>query len=350
VTIGRPVASLATGRDGGGGLPTNPSALLGSGSLDLAQAGVHRLVVDLGVGTAHDRVDLVLSHLSPLAETAAGTPLQVGLALEGDPVAVLATEVLRNDDAPGGRHLVALAPSHRLSRLHLGRSYLQQTVADVVNDLLGEAEVDAGEIDAPWSLPSYHVESRRPAWDNLHRLAALFGAEITSDAEGAVCFAPAPGASTGGLGGLASAAASVAGALGLGEQGGLRRGANVLAWVAGERGAAPDPTPAVAPLGAASPYGAPRGHHLLKASDGERAPTIVSPSLRDSDGASSAATALSAAAERRRTGGRLVVVGDPTLRAACDISVDGDRWHVRSVRHVVDGGGYRCDLLVEGAA
>jgi hypothetical protein len=348
------VASLATGSAGGGGLPTNPSALLASGSLDLAQAGVHRLVVDLGVGTGHDRLDLVLSHLSPLAETAAGTPLQVGLALEGDPVAVLATEVLRNDDAPGGRHLVALAPSHRLSRLHLGRSYLQQTVADVVQDLLGEAEVDAGEIDAPWSLPSYHVDSRRPAWDNLHRLAALFGAEITSDAEGALCFTPAPGASTGGpgggLGALASAASSVAGALGLGGEGGLRRGANVLAWVAGERSEAPDPTPAVAPLGAASPYGAPRGHHLLKASDGERAPTIVSPSLRDSDGASSAATALSAAAERRRMGGRLVVVGDPTLRAAADVTVDGDSWHVRSVRHLVDDGGYRCELIVEGAA
>jgi hypothetical protein len=354
MAIYRPVATLATESSGGDPMAA-ATALLGAGDLDLPQAGVHRLVVDLGTGPGHDRVDLFLSHLSPLAATEPATELRVALANAGDPVDVLAADVLRVDQTPTGVHVVALAPSHRLSDLRIARTYVQQTVADVVEDLLAEAEVAAGSVDAGQSLAQYHLDGRRSAWDSIHALARLFGAEITSGADGSLSFVPAPGASAGGalggLGGLAGAAAGVAGdLLGLGG-GGLRRGANLLGWATGPRRAEALPVPGVAPLGAASSLGASRGHHVLKEPDDGSSATLVIASLRDTDGADGAAQALTARATRTRTGGRLVVVGDPTLRAGTDVDVDDETWHVRRVQHCMDAvSGYVCELTVEGTA
>jgi len=351
MSIQRPTASFVTD-SGGAGLvgSVNP---FGGGALDLASAGVHLLVIDLGVGRAHDRLELTVSHLSPLADVSPGTRMQVGLSASGDAEDVLAVDIMSLQDTPQWRRLVGLAPSHSLDDLFLSRTYVQQSVADVVEDLLAEAEVDAGPIDAGRQLAHFHVDGKRSAWQNLHLLAELFGSQISSEADGALSFKPAPGADAGGLGGAlgaaASAAGAAAGALGLGGDDGLRRGANVLTWAVGDLRPQPATMPEVAALGAASPFGAPRGHHLLKEPEGGSIQTLVKPSLRDADSAGAAAQALSAAASRSRRGGRFSVLGDPILRAGAEVTVDDETWHLRSVRHRVDSvDGYVCHLRVEG--
>ena len=349
MTLARPRARFVAG-GGGDGLAAAASSVTGGGDLDLLSGGVERLVVDLDVGRGHDRAEIVVSHLSSLADTEPGSELRVAIGLDGDPVDVLQVDIVAVEDRPGSRRIVGLSPTHRLDALLLARSYVQQTVADIVQDVLAEAGVDAGSVDGSRTMAQYHLDGRRSAWCSLHVLAELFGAEITTDADGSVSFTPAPGASSGGLGVTPGVVAGAAAALGLGGAGGLRRGANVACWRSSDRGDAL-PVPFVAPLGAASPFGAQRGHHVLKAGDGETGPTIVSPSLRDTDGSQGASQALRAQADRRRRGGRFVVVGDPTLRAGAVTTVDDDSLHVLAVRHRIDPvRGYLCELTVEATS
>lgn len=348
MSLMRPVATLAV--DGvGGGLGAGPATLAG-GALDLREAGVITLDVRLDTGTGHDRFEALVSHLSPIAETEPGTTVQVALAAHGDPVDVLGVEILGVDDRPDGIHLTGFAPSHRLSGIWLSRTFVRQSVADVVNDLLSEGDVEAGTIDGGLALEQYHVDGRRSAWETVHQLAQLVGAEVTSDDDGALSFRPAPGADSGGLGGaLAGAASSVASALGVAGNGGLRRGANLLAWESGARRAEPTATIAVAPLGAASTVGTTGAHHLLKQPEAGGAQEFVAPAIRTADGASTASTARRACAARRRRGGRFATPGDPTQRPGDDIDVDGDTWHVVAVHHRIDAlNGFVTESIVEG--
>lgn len=225
---------------------------------------------------------------------------------------------------------------------------MQQTVADVVSDLLGEAGIDEGEINASQDLQAHHLSGSRSAWGEIHRLARRTGSQVTTTSDGAVSFGPAPGSTaSSGLGAAVSAAAS---AVGLGSGTELRRGANVLAWRSGLRGAAPGWTPEVAALGAASPFGPDRWHQLLKDPSAGGDLFVVDPALRDSSSADTATVALADAARRRTTGGRFEIPGDPSVRAGGTVTVDDATYRVVHVRHVVDPAlGYRCLLRVEGA-
>lgn len=348
MTLSRPTGTVRTGA--GGALP----GVLATGALDLPQAGVSWLRVDLSVDTAHDRIELGLYPASKLAGTPAGETITVALGEAGDDSDVLTGRVAGLHADPAAPVLVAFAPSRALSWHRVGRAYLRQTVADVVGDLLGDAGVDAGDIDAPQSLAAYHVDARRPVWGHLHALARLVGAQVTSRADGAVSFGPAPGATpAGGLGAVAAAAGAaaagaVAGALGLGG-GGLRSGANVLALQGGALRAEPVPVVPVSRLGAASGLGADRWYHLVAAPDSGSDVAEVDPAVRDADLAEVATVARADAARRGQRRARLVVLGDPTLRAGAEVTVDDTPWRALRVRHLLSrDAGYRCELDLEG--
>ncbi|WP_380168388.1 hypothetical protein [Jannaschia sp. R86511] len=335
--------------------PPRPDARLALASgtaLSLAEAGVARLQVDLSLSEAHDAVLLWLWPGSKLARAAAGDPLTVALGTgDGDPQAVLAAEVTGVDLRPGGTLVTALAPSHRLSRTYVGRSWRATTLGQVVRDLLGEGEVDAGTIDASLTLPALHVDPRRSVWASLHDLARRTGHQVTTTADGALTFSPAPAAG-GGPGGLAGAAlGAVAGALGLGGTA-LREGADLVSSSRGSRlaGVAAGPAgPRVSPASA-------RAWHLLDAApDDGRTVSVLDPALRTREAADAATGAAAGAAARRGRTGRLRVTGRPGLRAGttADVDAGGSRssYRLLAVRHGLGAGtGYVCDLDVEAAS
>ncbi len=330
MTLPRPTASLLL--DGGGA-----SLLAGSG-LSAAQAGVRRLVVELSVDEAHDRVELAVWRGSALSEAAPGAKLTVGLGAD-DVADVLTVEIAGADATGWGTEITGYAPSRRLSSTYVGRSYVDRTVGDVVSDLLAEGQVDEGDIDASLSLPVLHIDPRRSVWGNLHGLARRCGCQVTTKQDGSVCFTPIPGAGAGGLGG---ALGGVAGAVGLVSAKELREGAELLAFRVGER--AQEVT-----VGLLTPLGGKPGLLVAEPDPGSGPPVQVDPMLRTQEAADAATTAREAAARRRGRTGSLTVPGRPDLRAGGTVKARGQDYRVLRARHVLDAaGGYRCHLLLEG--
>jgi hypothetical protein len=339
MSLQRPTASVQLG-----GSDAALPSLLGGGPLSAAQAGIRRLRVDLSVDEAHDRVEVWLWKSSSLADAEPGAALTVGLGYGDEATDVLAAEVAGVDATPWGAVLVAFAPSRRLSSTFVGRSYVDRTVADVAEDLLGEAEVDVGEIDAPLQLPAFHVDPRRTVWGTLHLLARRTGHQIVSTAEGAVSFTPIPGATSGG--GLLGAAAAAASALGLASSTTLREGADLMEFCAGSRNA-PTALEVVTPSG-----GSGSTWYLLAAEPdpGSGQPVLVDSVMRTREAADAATTSYAAAASRATKTATLTVPGDASLRAGAPVSARDEDYRLLRVRHVMDtDAGYTCDLLLEGA-
>lgn len=332
MTIQRPSAAITLE---GGGAPS----LIG-GALSLAQSAVARLGVDLSVGEAHDRVELALWGESPLAGAEPGASIAVGLGDNPDTVEdVLLAEVAGVDATSWGAVLTAFAPSRRLSATYVGRAYVDQSLEDVVADLLSEAGVDAGDIDAALPLPVLHVDPRRTVWANLHSLARRSGHQITSDPDGAVSFTPVPGSASDGL------LSGVASALGLAPSTELRAGAELLDFRTGPR-PRDEPQAVVTPSG-----GTGKTWHLLAAEpdSGTSAPVLIDPALRTQEAADAATAALEAVSRRRARVATARVPGRPGLRGGTTVTVREEDLRIVRVRHCLDArAGYVCDLELEG--
>ncbi len=331
MTLQRPTASLLL--EGGG------AASLGGSALTAAQGAVRRLVVELSVDEAHDRVEVALWRGSALAAAEPGAVLTVGLG-DGDAVDdVLTVDVAGTDTTAWGALVTGYAPSRRLSSTYVGRSYVDRTVGDVVSDLLGEGGVDAGDVDASLGVPVLHIDPRRSVWGHLHVLARLSGCQVTTRPDGSVCFTPIPGAGTGGLGGALAGAAAL---VGLGATQELREGAELLAFRIGPR--APSTTTDLL-----TPMGAKPGLLVTEPDPGSGVPVQVDPTLRTQEAADVATRARTAAAQRRARTARITVPGRADLRAGGTVKARGQDYRVLWARHVLDAGtGYTCDLLLEG--
>lgn len=313
-------------------------ALAGGTALSAAEAALVRLQVDLSLGAAHDCAVLTLWPGSALAGAAPGDALTVALGDgDADPTTVLTADVTGVQTGPGATVLTALAPSARLDRTWVGRSWRQTTLAQVVRDLLDEGGADAGAVDADLALPALSVDPQRSAWAALHDLARRTGHQVTTAADGSVEVGPAPAAAgAGGLGALGAAVAAASSLLGLGGAR-LRRGADLLdvdheAWTTG--GPAGPDAPRTTPVSA-------RAAFLLEAEpDDGSAVTVLDPALRTREAADAATGAAAGRAARRGTRARLTAPVRPDLRPGATVEADtGDgpqSYRVLAVRHVLD--------------
>lgn len=306
-------------------------------TLSLPEGAIAGLRVDLGLGPAHDRAVLALWAGSDLAGAAPGASVAIALGFGDDHTDVFSGAVEAVDAVPGGVVIEALAATAELSYARVAQAYVQQTIADIVRDLVSQGGGAEGEIDAPSTLYAYHVDERRPVWTHLVDLARLASCDLSSDASGAVCFrAPRTGATD--------------------RQ--LRHGAELLAWRIGARRTLPDPIP-VAPHGAASEAGASGWHLVLRTPDGDSpsGPSLVHAAVRDRDLAQALDDGRRAARDRAAAGGELVITGDPGLRPGSLVSVtdvptgDPDDQRVLAVTHIVDATrGFVTTLRTEAAA
>jgi hypothetical protein len=318
-------------------------------TLTSAQAGLVRLTVGLSLSGSHDSAEVTVWPSSRLAATAAGAAMSIALGDEGKERDVWTGEVTAVAAGPDAVVLDGLAATAALSRRRTSQSYLDRSVADIVNDLAGGAAID--EVAGDTALPAFAVDDRRPVWEHLKDLARLAGADLGASPAGALRFVPAK-----------------AGA----ADWRLRFGADVLSWSGGP--ARPPELPAIAAYGAASEAGAEQWHWLLRSPTAAAGgaggagigggagtaagagPLRVLAVLRTRDAAAGMAQALSRRAARAAFAGRMTVVGRPEVRPGDLIEVSGlpsgdpGTLRVRALTHRLDARhGFVTTLAVEAA-
>lgn len=309
---------------------------LGGHSLDAAEAALESLRVELSVSGAHDRFQCRLGHLSPFADVDAGADAEIQLGYGDDLQTVLTGTVTAVERAPWGLRVEGLAASSTLSAARIGRSYIGQTVADVVADLAAAGGGSAGEVSASHTLAAYHVDERRSVWTHVRQLARLTGSELSSAPDGGLNFRP-----------VKTGTADHT----------LHHGADLVAWRVGPRGPA-GPDVSVVPFGAASEQGTDKWHILLRSPEGDspQGEVVVAAALRDRDATQALQDALGAAAARRAQGGGLTLVGDGAIRAGDLVELadmpSGEDGLLRAiaVTHLLAmDAGFRTAIAVEGA-
>ena len=313
-------------------LRPNAQVTLAGRSLSSAEGAVQSVRVDLGLNGAHDGVRLTLWPDSKLASAAPGDAISVALGDAGSEVDVLGGEVLAVRSRPDGVVIEGVSATIALSRQFKSHAYVNPTVADVVNDLIGSAAVD--RVDAPLKLGAWHAENRVSVWQQLQALARLAGADLGSAADGGLRFvAPRPqGAPTR-----------------------LRYGAQLLHWDLAQANA-PD-APALATHGAGSEAGSARWHWLSHDPVGAGADPARTPgALASRDAAQSAGQALTDRAARAAHSGQVLIVGNPDLRPGDTVQLadlpgnDPGTLRVIGVQHRLDRvSGFLTRLTVEAA-
>ena len=301
-------------------------------ALSLAEAAVARCVVETSVLGRHDRAAVVLGPLSPLLETAAGATAELAIGFGDDLETVLTGSVDRVGHLPWGTCLELASASAMLDRTRVGRAYLQQTLGDIARDLLGEAGVDEGEVEAGATIAVYNVDERRSAWHHLRCLAALYGAELSSGGDGGVNVrAPRSGRA----------------------DHTIRAGAELRGWIAGERTPGAEPR-ATGAFSAASEQGSDAWSLVRHEAAGSGDHDVV-PGVRDQDRASARDMALADAHQRSGGFAKAGITGSAAVRAGDLVALDDvDRaagtYRALAVHHRVDDGGFVSLLTLEAAA
>jgi hypothetical protein len=305
------------------------------------QAATVAVQVDLGVGAAHDRALVAVAAASPVASPAPGAATEVALGYGDDRHTVLTGSVSRVDGGPWGSVVEVLAPTAALSRSRTGRSFVSQSVADIVAALAGQAGVATGEIEAPLRLAAYHADERRSIWDHLQELARLAGCETSCDEQGRLRFRSLPGSGGlgGGVAGLAAAATGAAASLVGGGARRLRHGSELAGWWTHAE-PVPEDAVEVVPFGNSSGQGLGQWHVVLKEPDGG-APSglvLVPGAVRDRDAADALQAGRRGRDERGARRATVVTLGDAAIRPGDGVALenlpagDGD-YRVVAVRH-----------------
>jgi hypothetical protein len=302
-------------------------------ALTAPEAALLRAEVTLGLGPAHDRCCLELHALSRNLPSPGGE-VAVALGFDGEPEDVFTGTAVRVERRPEGAWVECFAPSWKLAQRRAAQAWVGQGATQIVNEMLGDAGVDAGIVGADLDVAVFHADDRRSRWAHLVRLAQLAGCDVTSTPVGALDVRPPKT-------GPASAT--------------LRRGAELIAW----RAAAVEPAPTlppVGPAGAASEAGAEQWHLPLASPAGEtpEREAFVTGSLRDRNSVRSAGQARADAAARRTVQGEALCWGQPRLRPGDLITLadlpDGDiDARVTAVTQVLDADGFSTWIDFEGS-
>lgn len=193
--------------------------------------GPRRLIVDRDMNVAADVFELDLFDRSGIALNDEAT---VELGHDGEQETVFTGNVVELRPSLIGTRVLALGKMNDLLNLRTAATYEEKSAGDIVEDLLGQAGLDAGTIDGGPTLPSFTVDQHAGAWRFAKDLADRLGFELFTDRAGKVMFR-ALGATTGldaggfGLGGAVGAATSaLAGALGIGGGEGYQFGKHLI--------------------------------------------------------------------------------------------------------------------------
>lgn len=286
-----------------------------------SEAAVRAIAVDLSLGDGHDQVLVDCSHLSPLRDAQSDTTCSLSLGYADDEVEVFNGWVNRVEQHINGVQLELLAATLPLSRWFGTQTYQDQTVADIVSDLAGQAGVATGTIDASSSVTIWHVNEHRPAWWHISRLAAMGDYELLCEADGALSFRPV------GSGG---------------QNHTLRYGADILSFMAAtalDAGC----NRQYAQAGAGSELGSEKWHVVLRdPAPSPQTPITIDGALRNRDAAQTMTDAQAARHQRSLVNGRVLIMGNGAIRPGdtielSDLPSQGPAdARVRAVHHRLD--------------
>src|SRR5262249_23328549 len=125
---------------------------------------------------------------SKLAGSATAARASIGLGDKDDVVDVWAGTLTLVRSSDERVVLEGLSHTSTLSRQRLTKTFQEQSVEDIVRDLAGQVDID--EVDASLQLPWYAIDTRRSVWSHVLDLARLIGADVASNASGAIRFVP----------------------------------------------------------------------------------------------------------------------------------------------------------------
>ena len=311
--------------------PGSPSAILtiDGRSLNAAEAALVSLHVVMANDT-HHWARIVVSPGSKFANTRPDATLSISLGTVDSEEDVLAGKIANVTRTATAVVLEGLSLTATLSRKRRSQTYVSQSVADIVRDLIADADVD--EIEADLKLEAYSVDDHRTVWSHLKELAELSGAELGSGASGGLRFVP-----------IRSGAATR----------NFRHGAEVLEWrIESEKAA---DALGVAAHGAGSEAGQQKWHWILRDPIGAGGkPSRLVAAFHSRDAADQLAKALDARAKRGAVDGWLRLVGESKVRPGEIVAVsdlpgdDPGPMRVLEVRHALDAAGFLTHLAVEG--
>jgi hypothetical protein len=211
-------------------------------------------------------------------------------------------------------------------RTFVDQTYESKKAGEIVSDLASQASVDVDTADDGIDFPAYVVDSRRSVQYHMLDLAALCGFDLYINPDGKLVFQKFANGNTvhvleyakhilkldvRRLPALASEVTS------WGESPGSGHGDNAWAWLT-------------------------KDFSGLKGSSGTGSPTLLleEPALRTTDAAATAATALETAIGRRKIRGRVVILGDPSVKLGDAVRLKGlpdgslnGAYQVRAVTH-----------------
>lgn len=184
---------------------------------DQPAAAPVRFVVERDIEVPVDSLRVWLGMSSGIA---AGDAVTLDLGDDDGLERVFTGTVAELRPALGGSSLLCLGTMLALVELRVAASYQSQSGGDVARDLVGQAGLQAGQIEGGLTLPRYAIERRIGAHAQLRRLADRLGFSLFADRQGQIHFrglGAAASLGSGGLGGaLGSAAGAAAGAFGVG--------------------------------------------------------------------------------------------------------------------------------------
>ena len=286
------------------------------------EAAVRLLEVDLDLGEGHDLVVLHCSHRSPLRDVRPDAACTLSLGYADEEAEVFTGLVDRVEQGLTGVSIEVLAATLPLSFWYGAQTYQDQTVADIIGDLAGQAGVATSTLDAETKITIWQVNEQRSAWWHINRLARLGDHELFCDPQGALAIRPV------GSGGLKHT---------------LRFGAEVLAIKAADRRDGGGQW-LYAPAGAGSELGSDKWHIPLREAVGNSppGPTRIDGAIRDRDTAETVTSGVQTRRTRSLFNGQVLIMGNSAIRPGDGVELTGMP-HADSVSGRVLGLHHRLD-------
>jgi len=182
----RPQCKISAAADGGtgGGLLDMASSLLGAPQDDPWANHLRRLELVLAPAPFLSIARLQLANGEEAPEVAVDDEFKVELGFDDSLQTVFTGKVLMLGDRElDSQEILLGCGGHALAKIRQYTSFENQSLADILNQWAGDAELSSGNIDTGPSYPFLAIDDQRSLWEWSAWLARHAGAWVWTDAD-----------------------------------------------------------------------------------------------------------------------------------------------------------------------